>query len=602
MSAQETQVPARSVRAPQPIRSGLFQRLLTLWGRSSGMRWTLASSLTLVVLGTQGFLVALALAHERREHQSRLYWQTREVTRLASWRMETVLAPLLAGEASRPSRHYDATHSPDAYDAEGRRLASGVVVVPSPLLGAELPLRRLHFTWSPSRGLGSPQVLGEWAAAAEAAVAPAEVYVRAAERLEELARAVAPERFAEALERLPAVPQSLLRLEQARLPAQPDAEYLVGMLAAIVALPTGDEGRTPPGFTPHLFPRSDGGEPVLALLRPGRAADGARLEGVWLDWPPLRKFLLAQAADLLTDRRAGLELARGAGLVDGGERLVQLPAVLRVGAPQNPTPRPNTGLGTTLLWSSAVVLAAMGAVLLALRAAWRMSERRARFASLVTHELRTPLTSFHLYLDLLAGGHVRDPEAAKEYLETLRSEAGRLGRVLENVLAHTRLERGLRPGGRESVDLAALFERNLPEWRRRAEEAGLSLMVETSTDMPAVLADPASVTQILGNLVDNAAKYAAGGTPARIEVSASPRAGQVDIAVRDHGPGVPIAARRRIFDLFERGPDAAPGQGLGLGLALCRELARESGGDLELESPEDGGARFVLRLPISSAR
>jgi signal transduction histidine kinase len=97
--------------------------------------------------------------------------------------------------------------------------------------------------------------------------------------------------------------------------------------------------------------------------------------------------------------------------------------------------------------------------------------------------------------------------------------------------------------------------------------------------------------------VENACKY--GGPP--IHVGASTHLGTLRLSVRDHGPGVPPPVARRIFRPFERGArdetDAV--RGLGLGLALSRGLARDLGGDLTLEAPPDGGACFVLTLPVA---
>jgi signal transduction histidine kinase len=117
-----------------------------------------------------------------------------------------------------------------------------------------------------------------------------------------------------------------------------------------------------------------------------------------------------------------------------------------------------------------------------------------------------------------------------------------------------------------------------------------------------VTTDPAAVEQVLFNLVDNACKYGRGAALAVIELTAVARGRSVSIAVRDHGPGVAAREAARLFEPFRKSArDAAEGAaGVGLGLALSRRLARQMGGDLTHEPPADGGATFVLALPLAS--
>ena len=127
--------------------------------------------------------------------------------------------------------------------------------------------------------------------------------------------------------------------------------------------------------------------------------------------------------------------------------------------------------------------------------------------------------------------------------------------------------------------------------------------VEVAPDAEAavVIADPAAVEQVLFNLVDNACKYARGGTPAEIELAVGQRGTHLALAVRDHGPGIAPREAARLFEAFRKSArDAAEGgAGVGLGLALSRRLARQMGGDLVSDPPADGGARFVLTLPLA---
>jgi signal transduction histidine kinase len=196
---------------------------------------------------------------------------------------------------------------------------------------------------------------------------------------------------------------------------------------------------------------------------------------------------------------------------------------------------------------------------------------------------------------------VPDADQRQRYLETLRIEADRLAHLVENVLQYARLERG-RPGKRrESVTLAGLLDRCQSRLADRAAQAEMKFAIElTDIDGEALLAtDSAAVEQILFNLIDNACKYAAAATDKRILLAIAVRQRQVQLSVRDHGPGIAAAGRRRLFQPFSKSVHEAANSapGVGLGLALSRRLAADLGGKLELQSPSDGGCEFVLTLP-----
>jgi signal transduction histidine kinase len=245
-------------------------------------------------------------------------------------------------------------------------------------------------------------------------------------------------------------------------------------------------------------------------------------------------------------------------------------------------------------------LIAFGALGLAGWSLIDLSERRIRFVSAVTHELRTPLTSLRLYLDLLLSGMVQDERKRTEYLSTLACESDRLHRLVDNVLDFARLERRRVGTDLKPAKIADLLAAVRDTWSDRCGADGKELIV-VSTLPPdaAVTTDAALVGQIIGNLIDNARKYARGASDPRVWVWARPEGRRVVLEVEDRGPGVPPRERGLIFRPFRRGSGAdATAGGAGLGLALCKQWAESLGGTLTYR-PADGdtGSCFRLELP-----
>ena len=363
------------------------------------------------------------------------------------------------------------------------------------------------------------------------------------------------------------------------------------------------------------------GAPELLYLRRVEAGStNAWLQGVWLDWETLEEQLLEQGG---LGGGANLRPVLGTTVADDpARRLAAVPAVLQISEVTAPS------LGMTparwsLLLTWVAVIASVAAIGVVLRTAMRLSDRRVRFVGAVTHELRTPLTTFRLYSQMLADGMVTEEASRREYLSTLKEESGRLAGIVENVLAYARLNRAGRNGTgnggldrTESISPDRLLARLLPALSRRAEQSGMDLIVsnEAAGVERALQVDPQSVERILTNLVDNACKYApppADGeghddatAETRIHLDVRIAGDTLEILVADYGPGIDPADRARVFGEFQRGRagQRADRSGLGLGLALSRGLARESGGDLRLTRRRGHGAEFLLVLPLQPER
>jgi len=326
------------------------------------------------------------------------------------------------------------------------------------------------------------------------------------------------------------------------------------------------------------------------------------IQGCWLDWPKLRDWLKSEISELLPQVEIVPAVAEEA--TARGRMLATLPAKLEVPpAVYTPVEWLTPVRGTlAFAWGGAGLAA--GAVGLLLAGVVTLSERRGAFVSAVTHELRTPLTTFRMYAEMLSEGMVTDPEQAKHYLQTLRAEADRLTHLVSNVLTYARLERTKLSDRLRVMTIADLLDRCRERLLERAQQGGLELVESGEERLWAteVKADAAVVEQILFNLVDNAGKYAASATDRRLHLNLERQGRHIRIAICDHGPGVSAKEASRLFQPFRKSAkDAAnSAPGVGLGLALCRRLAAELGGQIVNEQRPEFGAYFVLILPAVS--
>jgi signal transduction histidine kinase len=218
----------------------------------------------------------------------------------------------------------------------------------------------------------------------------------------------------------------------------------------------------------------------------------------------------------------------------------------------------------------------------------------------VSHELRTPLAGMLGALATLSAreGQLTDPQR-QELIGMAVRQGDRLKLQIEQLLLAARLERsGQEPAERPVVDAAAVARDAVAA--ARAAYPARQLVFSANEVLP-VRAVPEAVLQVLGNLLDNAAKHAPDRAPIRVE--AGRVGGLAVVAVEDSGPGVPEAERERIFERFTQLDSGATrlAGGVGLGLYIARQLATAQGGELLLTTPThaDQGARFELRLPMA---
>jgi len=223
------------------------------------------------------------------------------------------------------------------------------------------------------------------------------------------------------------------------------------------------------------------------------------------------------------------------------------------------------------------------------------SEQRERnFFMSVSHELRTPLTAIRGHVDALREGLAEDPVIRAESLEVIAEEAGRLERLVGEVLDLAKLEGHRFSLSREEVDMQRLCDRAYATFAEEARRRAIDYR-HASTAKPVIVADGDRVLQIITNLLSNAFRWTPDG--GRIELDLHAENGAVGVSVADTGPGIAPGDQERIFRAFW----SRDGSGTGLGLAIARELAEAHGGRIQLHSEPGRGSRFELVLPAELA-
>lgn len=217
-----------------------------------------------------------------------------------------------------------------------------------------------------------------------------------------------------------------------------------------------------------------------------------------------------------------------------------------------------------------------------------------QFVADASHELRTPLTAVLGAAQVLRLGAASDPEELAESLWHIEAQAERMSRLVSDLLELSRHDGAALPGCPEPLDLAALIADESAHWQGMYRDHPISVSVEEAS----VEGDRQALLRMAANLVDNAAKYSPAGSP--VEITVRCVGTRAALVVADHGPGIALEDRQRIFERFYRGDPArarATG-GAGLGLAIVDSIAADHHGTARVDETPGGGATFVVTLPL----
>ncbi len=227
--------------------------------------------------------------------------------------------------------------------------------------------------------------------------------------------------------------------------------------------------------------------------------------------------------------------------------------------------------------------------------------RKDEFLGMLSHELRNPLAPIRNSVHILQRAEPGS-EPARRAREVIARQSDHLTRLIDDLLDVTRIGSGKIALRRTDADVGEVVRRTAEDHRSMLADRGVALDVRVPDAPLRTSADPTRLAQIVGNLLQNAAKFTPAG--GRVSVAARAAGGRVEVTVRDTGVGVDAAIRERIFEPFVQGDRtlARSGGGLGLGLALVKGLAELHGGGVALESDGPGrGSEFRVWLPTSPA-
>jgi signal transduction histidine kinase len=221
------------------------------------------------------------------------------------------------------------------------------------------------------------------------------------------------------------------------------------------------------------------------------------------------------------------------------------------------------------------------------------------FVANVSHELKTPLTSIQGFAQAILDDTASTPVEKRQAAEIIYNEAGRMHRMVLNLLDLARLDAGTADLKMTAVDLRILLDSIVEKFSLQAQKDGVNLILDSLPDLPTLVADGDRLAQVFTNLVDNALSHTPAGGQVTLQVL--PTQTEMEIRVTDTGAGIPADALPHIFERFYQADLSRPGgekHGAGLGLAIVHEIVAAHSGRITVRSQEGLGTTFSVCLPL----
>ncbi len=231
----------------------------------------------------------------------------------------------------------------------------------------------------------------------------------------------------------------------------------------------------------------------------------------------------------------------------------------------------------------------------------RQSQRD--FVANVSHDLKTPITAIQGFAQALLDGTADTPETRRQAAQVIYDEAGRMYRMVMDLLELARFDAGTAKLKIAPLDMEQLLRRLLEHFAPLAEEKGVRLEFQPAGQTPLISADGDRLTRLFTNLLENALRYTPrGGT---VTVNLSTQENMTCVTVEDDGPGIPREALPHIFERFYQVDTSRSGRqerGTGLGLSIAYEIVQAHGGQINAANRPEGGTVFKVRLPADSGQ
>ncbi len=238
-----------------------------------------------------------------------------------------------------------------------------------------------------------------------------------------------------------------------------------------------------------------------------------------------------------------------------------------------------------------------------------LQKRHQDFVSVVSHEFRTPLTSIKGFADtLLRYSDNLKPEQRTKFITTIKEQADRLTRMVENLLTVSKLGEGTVQVECRTLPLAPMLERVIENIKAKASQdplyANRTIALHTPDTITASWADPDKLEQVLTNIIDNAVKYAYTNTEVAVNVSEADDGDMLHVAVTNNGDGIGKDQLPKIFKRFSRADNPLTRQveGTGLGLYITRNLITAMNGDITVDSTPNQSTTFTIHIPAATAQ
>jgi signal transduction histidine kinase len=237
-----------------------------------------------------------------------------------------------------------------------------------------------------------------------------------------------------------------------------------------------------------------------------------------------------------------------------------------------------------------VILVGAAFVYRSVRRQFYLQQQQQNFMMAVTHELKTPISITKLNLETLQK-YKLDSDKQKKIIRTTLDETARLDFLANNILISSQLEGKRYKSAKEELDLSSLMRDCIADFRNRFPERIINEMIETDAD---VKGDALLLQMMINNLLENAIKYSS--KESTVFVSLKKHGSEIELQVKDEGPGISAGEKQKIFSKFYRigNETIRKTQGTGLGLYLCRKIARDHNADISVTDNKPGGSIFTV--------